>query len=147
MIESDTEHRFVSEAQVGRLATVSADGEPHVIPVCHALVDGRLVVVLDEKPKTVAPEELQRVHNIQATSLASLVVDQYSEDWDELGWVRVTGSAELVEPTANGHETGIVALTEKYPQYADQTLSDKPLIRIEPQRVRSWGMLDDPPTG
>ena len=146
-MESETERRFVSEARVARLATVSADGEPHVIPVCHAFVDEHIVIALDEKPKNVAPEELQRVHNIQATPLASLVVDQYSEDWDELGWVRATGSAELIEPTANGHETGITALKEKYPQYADQTLSDKPLIRIEPQRVRSWGALDDPPTG
>ena len=146
-MESENERRFVSEARVARLATVSADGEPHVLPVCHALVDRRIVITLDEKPKNVAPEELQRVHNIQATSLASLVVDQYSEDWGELGWVRVTGSAELVEPTVNGHETGIAALKQKYPQYADQTLSDKPLIRIEPQRVRSWGVLDNPPTG
>lgn len=146
-MESDAERQFVSEARVARLATVSPDGEPHVIPVCHALVDGCIIIALDEKPKNVAPEDLQRVRNIQTTPLASLVFDQYTEDWDELGWVRVTGSAELVESTANGHEPGIAALMEKYPQYADQTLSDKPLIRIEPQRVRSWGALDDPPKG
>jgi PPOX class probable F420-dependent enzyme len=144
---AETERRFVADARVGRLATVSADGEPHVIPVCHSFGDDNIVIALDEKPQTVTSTDLKRVQNIRASSLVSLVFDQYTENWDELGWVRVTGYAELVEPDEDGHETAIAALSEKYQQYADQTLSDKLVIRIDPHRVRSWGALDDPPGG
>lgn len=144
---ADTERQFVTDARVGRLATVSGDGEPHVIPICHSLADDSIVIALDEKPQTVASTDLKRVQNIRANSLVSLVFDKYTENWDELGWVRVTGHAELVDPDEDGHQTAIAALSEKYQQYADQTLSDKLVIRIDPHRVRSWGALDDPPSG
>jgi PPOX class probable F420-dependent enzyme len=144
---AETERRFVADARVGRLATVSSDGEPHVIPICHSFADDCIVIVLDEKPKNVDSTDLKRVRNIRTNSLVSLVFDQYNEDWDELGWVRVTGHAELVEPDEDGHETAIAALKEKYSQYENQTLSDKLVIRIDPHRVRSWGALDDPPSG
>jgi PPOX class probable F420-dependent enzyme len=147
MMFAETERQFVANARIGRLATVSAEGEPHVIPICHAFVGDRIVIALDEKPQTVASTDLKRVQNIRANSLISLVFDQYTENWDELGWVRVTGHAELVAPDEDGHEAGIAALSNKYQQYADQTLSDKLMIRIEPHRVRSWGTLDDPPSG
>lgn len=144
---AEAERRFVANARVGRLATVGSDGEPHVIPICHAFADDRIVIAVDEKPKHVPSRQLKRVRNIRANSRASLVFDQYTENWNELGWVRVTGGAELVEPDENGHQAGIAALKEKYQQYRDQTLSDKMVIRIDPHRVHSWGELDNPPTG
>lgn len=146
---SNSERSFVAGARVARLATVGPDGTPHVVPICHAFVrDGHgLVFALDEKPKRVAPRRLKRVRNIRANPTASLVVDRYSERWAELGWVRVTGPAGLVEPDDPIHAEGIDALREKYPQYADHDLSERPLVRIDPHRVRSWGALEPPPDG
>jgi len=36
---------------VARLATVGADGRPHVVPVCFALDGDMLYTAVDEKPK------------------------------------------------------------------------------------------------
>src|SRR6476660_9788824 len=82
---TDWERAFVQERKVARLTTVSADGRPAVTPICYAVVehDSEPVVVsaLDEKPKSVSPERLARVRNIQVNPKIALVVDDYNEDW------------------------------------------------------------------
>ena len=46
---ADDVRRFVASARVGRLATSTPDGIPHVVPVCYALVDDSIYVGLDAK--------------------------------------------------------------------------------------------------
>ena len=97
-------------ARIGRLATVTAAGRPHIVPVCFALADGRIVTAVDAKPK--ATTELARLENVRATGRAGLLVDHYEEDWTALWWVRVDGIAEVIRS-----ESAIDALAEKYEQY------------------------------
>jgi PPOX class probable F420-dependent enzyme len=123
------EERFAL-ARVGRLATVTAAGRPHVVAVCFALHDGRIVTAVDAKPKRTT--ELARLENVRATGRASLLVDHYEEDWSELWWVRVDGAAEVISS-----EPAIDALASKYAQYRDARPAG-PVIAIEPERWRSW---------
>lgn len=125
-------------ARVGRLATVDPEGRPHVLPVCYALLAGSIYSPLDEKPKRIAPERLRRVQNILANPSVCLVVDRYSEDWDELAWVQVRGDARLVQPGQPDHAAAVQALRERYPQYRAMQLEQRPLIRIDPLQVVSW---------
>ena len=120
----------LAEARIGRLATVTPDGRPHVVPVCFAPHDGRIVTAVDAKPKTT--RALQRLENVRAHGSASLLVDHYEEDWTQLWWVRVDGAATIEES-----EAGIEALAAKYAQYRDQR-PQGPLIAITPGRWRSW---------
>ena len=117
-------------ARIGRLATVTAAGRPHIVPVCFALAGGRIVTAVDAKPKLTS--ELARLENVRATGRASLLVDHYEEDWSELWWVRVDGVAEVVDS-----ESAIDALVAKYDQYRE-TRPAGPVIAIEPERWRSW---------
>jgi len=55
----------------------------------------------------------------------ALVVDHYAEDWTELGWVQIRGTARLLEPGEEGHSDGVAALRAKYDQYADHDLKSK----------------------
>jgi PPOX class probable F420-dependent enzyme len=121
----------VAAARVGRLATVTAAGRPHVVPVCFALAGGRIYTAVDAKPKTT--RALARLDNVQATGRASLLVDHYEEDWSRLWWVRVDGPAEVLEPDAAVLE----ALAAKYEQYRAAPPAG-PAIAIDPQRWRSW---------
>jgi len=123
------EERFAA-ARVGRLATVTALGRPHIVPVCFVLHDGRVYTAVDEKPK--ATSALARLENVRATRRASLLVDHYEEDWSNLWWVRVEGVAEVVES-----EPAIDALAAKYEQYRAARPSG-PVIAITPERWRSW---------
>jgi PPOX class probable F420-dependent enzyme len=142
MTWNDTQRRYLEQARVGRLATADGGGRPHAVPVCYSLVAGATVTPIDEKPKVVEGEALRRVRNIRANPPVTLVVDHYTEDWSDLGWVQVRGTAGILHPEAQAHQRGVDALREKYDQYASHALEDRPVIRIEPGQVVSWGCLE-----
>jgi PPOX class probable F420-dependent enzyme len=124
----------LAAARVGRLATVTADGRPHVVAVCFVLHGGRIYTAVDAKPKTTPG--LKRLENVRATGRATLLVDHYEEDWSRLWWVRVDGPADVIES-----EAAIDALAEKYAQYRAARTSG-PVIAIAPERWRSWVASD-----
>ena len=141
------ERAFLAAARTATLATISPDGLPRLVPVCFALVDAPSSVVytpLDDKPKrSDDPRSLARVRDILARHDVTLLVDQWSEDWSALGWLRVRGLASLVEPAdaAGEHAAAVAALREKYPQYEHHRLEERPVIRIEVVAARRWGSL------
>ena len=105
----------MATARVGRLATTSAAGAVHLVPICFAVVDGRVVSAVDHKPKRSA--RLQRLADIAETGRAALLVDHYDEDWSRLWWIRVNGAA-AVEPAGSGVDGAARgALVAKYEQY------------------------------
>ena len=135
------ERRYVETARVGRLATADAEARPHAVPVCFAFAGDRIVTPVDEKPKHVAPERLRRCRDVAENPRVALVVDRYAEDWSRLGWVQVRGTATVVDPDGSGHAAAVGALRANYDQYADHALEERPVVRIAPGSVRSWGNL------
>jgi PPOX class probable F420-dependent enzyme len=125
-----TAEQRLAAARVGRLATVTADGRPHIVPVSFALAGGRIYTAVDAKPKST--RALKRLENVRATGRASLLVDHYEEDWSRLWWVRVDGPAEIVDVQA-----ALAALAAKYEQYRAAPPAG-PAIAITPERWRSW---------
>jgi PPOX class probable F420-dependent enzyme len=129
---------IVASARVARLATVSADGRPHLVPVCFVVLGDVGYTAVDYKPKRGG--RLRRIANIEATGRACLLVDQYSEDWSALYWVRMDGSARVV-----GHdrerERAITALVAKYDQYAARPPSG-PVLAVDIQRWSGWASSD-----
>lgn len=132
--------RRLSAARVGRLATVTEHGAPHLVPVVFALVDDVAYTAVDGKPKTTLA--LQRLANIDSTGLASLLVDEYREDWSALWWVRADGPAQVLELGANEVPIAVEALTRKYPQY----LSQPPTGRVIAIRANRWRWWEATPT-
>ena len=132
---------FVCAARVGRLATSSADGAPHLVPVCFALVDRRIYIGLDSKPKSVGALRLRRVRNILENPKVAFLVDVYDDgDWSRLGFALVSGEATVDVP--EGERRGaIAALRAKYPQYKRMLADGATVIRITPTAVSSWGDL------
>ncbi|MEF8815024.1 MAG: TIGR03668 family PPOX class F420-dependent oxidoreductase [Halovenus sp.] len=140
----DHERQYLERARLGRLATADAEARPRVVPVCFALADGDIVTPIDEKPQRVSPNELRRSRDINENPRVALVVDHYTENWDRLGWVQVRGTATHFSPGDEPHTLGASALEQKYDQYADHDLENRPLIRISPGSVQSWGHLEHP---
>jgi PPOX class probable F420-dependent enzyme len=120
------EERFAL-APIGRLATVTATGRPHLVPVCFALHHGRVVTAVDAKPKQT--RDVARLANVRATGRASVLVDHYEDDWSALWWVRVSGTASVVD----GRHP---ALT-RFPAY-EQTGAVAATIVLEPAAVTGW---------
>ncbi|HZO71073.1 MAG TPA: TIGR03668 family PPOX class F420-dependent oxidoreductase [Ktedonobacteraceae bacterium] len=133
------ETTFVQAQRVARLATADESGSPHLVPVCYAFDGMHFYTPLDEKPKSVKGTSLRRVRNIEARHEASLLIDQYDDDWSRLGYVLLHGRAELIEPGVELHTLALKLLRERYIQYRTMTLERYPVILITPDRVSSWG--------
>jgi len=120
---------------VGRFATVTPKGEPHLVPVVYAMVEDTLYTAVDGKPKTTTA--LQRLANVEATGRASLLVDEYAEDWSTLWWVRVDGAAQVLAVDHDEVPVAFQALTRKYPQYLSQPPTG-PVISLHLARWKWW---------
>jgi PPOX class probable F420-dependent enzyme len=108
--------RRVAGARVARLATVDPHGRPHLVPCVYALQGETLYTPVDHKPKRT--RRLQRLRNLELNPAASLLVDHYDEQWEELWWVRVTGTGRLID-SGPELERGRALLVAKYEQYRD----------------------------
>ena len=134
--------RLLDTWPVARLATVGAGGRPHQVPIVFARAAGRLWSAIDAKPKGAG--EPARVRNVRAHPEVSLLLDHYDADWRRLWWLRIDGTAAVVQPPPGerdaGVAAGVAALRAKYPQYAAIPLLGEPptLLAIEPSARRSW---------
>jgi PPOX class probable F420-dependent enzyme len=122
------------DARVARLGTVDAAGAVRLVPVCLAVVDGWIVGAVDHKPKRTG--QLGRLDDIRTTSVATVLVDHYAEDWTQLWWVRVRGRAEVLASGA-ARESALDALVAKYEQYRDHR-PQGPVWRIAIDELRWW---------
>ncbi len=134
--------RRLAAARVGRLATVTRDGGPHVVACCFALADGRVYSAVDAKPKSTLA--LRRLDNLRANPAAALLVDHYEDDWSRLWWVRADGRGRILDATDPGgeHELALRHLAAKYPQYGE-VRPPGAVIAIEVERWSSWSAAPD----
>lgn len=129
---------LVEPARVGHLGTVGADGRPHVVPVCFAVLGSGgsevAYTAVDHKPKR--GTRLRRVTNLTETGAGCLLVDSYAEDWSALWWVRLDGRGRVVhDPDEAGR--GLDALIAKYEQYAAQPPTG-PVLALDITRWSGW---------
>lgn len=124
-------------ARVARLATVSGDGSPHLVPIVLAVVGDRLVTAVDAKPKSTTA--LRRLDNIAANPFVSVLVDRYDEDWTQLWWARADGWA-VVRSVNDVPE--FAALVARYEQYRAQP-PPGPVIVVEVDGWSGWSASSD----
>ena len=133
---------FLQSQRAGRLATAGGDGAPHVIPVCYACDGASVYIALDAKPKRVAPERLRRIRNILENPRVALVIDRYSDDWSQLAYLLIQGTAALLPPSEPEHSRAVALLRERYSQYQAMPIEQHPVIAIRPAAVVQWGDTD-----
>lgn len=122
-----------AQARVARLATVSGDGSPHLVPIVFAVVGSRLISAVDHKPKRTTA--LRRLDNIAANPFVSVLVDDYAEDWTQLWWARADGWAHVED----GWDVG--PLVERYPQYRPRPPSG-PVVVVEVDHWAGWSAYE-----
>ena len=109
--------RFAA-ARVARLATLTADGAPHLVPIVFAVDGDTIYSAVDAKPKRTTA--LTRLAHIAADPRVCLLADHYAENWSQLWWVRADGAArvlgdrEVADAALTVH--GAALLARRYPQ-------------------------------
>jgi pyridoxamine 5'-phosphate oxidase family protein len=110
---TEAEVRYLAGGQqLGRLATVGADGTPHVVPVAWMYNAARDTIDVGGS----GLEDTKKFRDVARTGRAAIVVDDLAstDPWHPRA-VEVRGRAEAIPlPT--------------------------PLIRIYPERIVSWGL-------
>ena len=124
----------VAEAEVGRLATVTTDGLPHIVPCCFAVSGDFVYSAVDHKPKST--RHLRRLTNLRANPHAALLVDHYDDDWSSLWWVRADGNGRILDEGPD-LAPAIALLVTKYDQYRQEP-PDGPVIALEVVTWRGW---------
>ncbi len=125
-------------ARVARLATASADGRPHLVPVVFAVGgnphDGdRIYSVVDAKPKRTTA--LKRLTNIRENPSVAMLVDHYDDaDWSALWWVRADGRGRLLAPEQPEARRALALLRERYPQQQPVGV----VLAVDVQRWSGW---------
>lgn len=138
---SEAVKKYITEGKVGRLATANPSGRPHVVPICYVYLGGFIYSAIDAKPKRVEAGRLKRVRNVLSNPWVCLVIDTYSEEWQNLSYVMIHGRATLL--TGGGeYLQALNALKAKYPQYQEMAfMEENPVIKIEPRRITRWGAV------
>src|ERR1700727_688194 len=76
--------RLLGSARVARLASITGQGRPHLVPVTFALDGDRIYSAIDAKPKTT--RRLQRLGNIRPDRRDAGLPDRYDHAADGGGW-------------------------------------------------------------
>jgi pyridoxamine 5'-phosphate oxidase family protein len=110
---SEAELRYLSGGrQLGRLATVGADGTPHVVPVAWIYNAARDAIDIGGRDL----EQTKKFRDVARSGRAAVVIDdlESTDPWRPRG-IEVRGRGEAIAlPT--------------------------PLIRVHPERIISWGL-------
>ena len=124
----------LAAARVARLATVSAAGVPHLVPVTFAVAGDTVYTAVDGKPKSTTG--LRRLANIRRSPAVAILADHYEEDWTALWWARGDGTASVLDdPVAMARPLDLLA--RRYPQYATVPVPG-PVIAIQVTAWTGW---------
>jgi pyridoxamine 5'-phosphate oxidase family protein len=121
---SDQEIAYMASQRLGRLATVGADGQPHVVPVAFRHNPDTDTIDIGGHGGFATRKKWR---DVLATGRASIVIDDVLAPWTTRA-IEIRGTAETL---ASGGESV-------------QPSFDPELIRITPSRIVTWGIADNP---
>jgi PPOX class probable F420-dependent enzyme len=106
--------RFAA-ARVARLATLTAEGAPHLVPIVFAADGDTVYSAVDAKPKRT--EALARLLHVAVDPRVCLLADHYEEDWSALWWARADGAARILRDARSPEAArAVTLLAGRYPQ-------------------------------
>jgi len=120
---------LLSQPHIAVVATASADGEPHAMPIWYLWRDGKIFFHTGPTSK--------KVRNLRANPRITVVVDTKQAPYKA---VVVEGTAkELPDDRELGRETAIHYLGEEMgSRYAERSTGGGTLVVVEPTKFISW---------
>jgi PPOX class probable F420-dependent enzyme len=127
---------FLAERRRAQLATVNADGSPHLVPMSYVLIDGRLTVWTHPRSR--------KVLNLRRDPRITVLVEDGAA-FAEFRAVQLSGRAEITPDAGSSRRVGL-ALFERAAGYLDDQIREtvdglvpeRVGITVHPERVVSW---------
>lgn len=104
----------------------------HSVPICYAF-DGVNLYAHAKSRRT------KRWRNITKDRTASVEIDSYSDDWSLLKGVLIDVKPNFVDAGPE-QKKALSLLRSKYEQYRTMLGDATPVVKMEPERVVSWGL-------
>jgi nitroimidazol reductase NimA-like FMN-containing flavoprotein (pyridoxamine 5'-phosphate oxidase superfamily) len=126
--------QLIERERVCRVATVSAEGMPHLVPICAVVADGKIYFG--------SGNDARKVKNLAGNPRIAVTVDLYSDDWAHIKGVMVQGTSALIARGPRFRKLRGL-LYRKYPQYATEAAmeeSDSVIVEVTPTAVFAWGL-------
>jgi PPOX class probable F420-dependent enzyme len=129
---------FLERSRTATLASVGPDGMPHLVAMWYGLIDGKLY--FETKTKS------QKARNLFRDPRVVCMVEA-GDSYDELRGVSIEGQAVIIEDTTdpeywaaavNVWERYTGPYTEEKRPMLDFMMNKRIVVRIEPDRVRTW---------
>ena len=127
---------FVTSSRTGTLATIGADGQPHLTAMWYGVVDGE--IWLETKAKS------QKAVNLVRDARVSFMIED-GQTYDTLRGVSFEGVAEIVDDPDAIFRVG-VSVWERYTgpytddakTAVDMMMNNRIAVRLVVERIRSW---------
>ena len=130
---TDLETRFLLNNEVCRVATVSTDNIPYVVPVCYVFLDNLFLFATDYNTK--------KYRNLKNNKNVGVVVDVYNPPNNQA--LSIAGTAEIIE---RGEDFKRIYKTfyEKFEWVRQEPWEQEeaPFIAVRAFRKISWGLSD-----
>jgi PPOX class probable F420-dependent enzyme len=127
---------FVARGRTGTMATIGASGQPHLVAMWYAVLDGEIWI--ETKVKS------QKVVNLRRNSRVSFLIED-GMTYDSLRGVSFEGVAEILDDPDTIFAVG-VSVWERYngpytddlKPAVDMMMNKRVAVRVVSDRVRSW---------
>lgn len=127
---------LLAASKKAQIATINADGTPHLVTMFYGLVDGKIALFTYRRS--------QKSRNLQRDPRITCLVEA-GEDYSQLRGAMIYGTAHLFDDHATVVEvgTGVLTRTMNLPAgmvagYAESAARKRVAYVVEPVRVVSW---------
>ncbi len=127
---------FVTNSRTGTLATIGADGQPHLVAMWYGLLDGD--IWLETKVKS------QKAVNLIRDPRFTFMIED-GDTYDTLRGVSFEGTAEIVDDPDTIFSVGVSVwerytgpYTEEMKPGVDMMMNKRVAVRLVTTRARSW---------
>jgi len=127
---------FLNEQRVATLATVGSSGQPHLVAMWYAVLDG--VLWFETKAKS------QKATNVRRDSRVTVMVET-GDTYDALRGVALEGRATIVDDADALWAVGVNVWERYNGPYSEEVrpmvefmLAKRIAVRVDVERTRSW---------
>lgn len=127
---------FIERSRTATMATLQADGRPHLVAMWYAVLDGE--IWFETKAKS------QKAVNLRRDPTVTVMIED-GLTYGTLRGVSIDGRAEIVDDPETILRVGISVwerytgpYTEEMRPFVDQMMNNRIAVRVVPGRLRSW---------